>query len=504
MNFFDRSMLVSLASLFALTTACTGPRGPDRDTIVVGLASSPATLDPRFATDAGGMRLTGLLFSSLVRSGADLQIEGDAASRWEYKDKVYTFHLRPGLKFSNGRPVTAEDIEFTLKEFTGPKSPFASSFRMIEKFEVRYDDHDRWVKLTLNRFSAALLRDLSPVKILPKKEVLEAGDAFGRKVIGSGPFEFVSQDSNEIRIKARLDHPYSAPKIGNAVFKVVRDDNTRFLKLLKGELDLTQQELPPNKISELEKKGGFTIVKQPGLSMTYLLLNLRDPLLSKKEVREALARAINREDIIRYKLDGLASPATSLLSPANPYFATGLTAIPFEPEQSKSKLLASGANGPELVLKTSNTPSAVENGRVIANQLEALGLKIKLQSFEWGTYYGDIQKGNFQIATMRWVGTIDPDLYRLAFHTKEIPPEGRNRGHYSNQRLDRLLDEGLSIEDDKKRTEHYGQVQKIVLEDLPIIPLWYDTEVAVLNPRVKGYFLPKNGDYSALIKVYKE
>jgi peptide/nickel transport system substrate-binding protein len=139
---------------------------------------------------------------------------------------------------------------------------------------------------------------------------------------------------------------------------------------------------------------------------------------------------------------------------------------------------------------------------VIANQLEKLGLKIKLQSFEWSTFYGDVKNGNFELAIMRWVGTTDPDIYRLAFHSDELPP-GRNRGSYVNKQLDKMLVEGPTIVDAIKRKEHYGKIQTLVLKDLAILPLWYDTQVAVIHSRVKDYDPPTNGDYSGLAKAWK-
>jgi peptide/nickel transport system substrate-binding protein len=225
--------------------------------------------------------------------------------------------------------------------------------------------------------------------------------------------------------------------------------------------------------------------------------------LAKLDLRRAIAKGINREEIIRFKLDGLATLATSLLSPVTAYHDASLTPIAFDREQARLLVEKLGLKGTRFTLKTSSVPSAVENGRVIANQLSAIGLTTVLQSYEWGTFYGDIQKGNFEMATMRWVGLIDPDLYRSALHSKEKPPIGRNRGHYANPALDSLLEQGLRIESEPARIRHYAQVQKTVLNDLPLIPLWYDKEVAVVATRIKGYVPPLNGDYTPLTQVEK-
>ena len=176
----------------------------------------------------------------------------------------------------------------------------------------------------------------------------------------------------------------------------------------------------------------------------------------------------------------------------------------FDLEKAKKLVESNGLKGKEVVLKTSNSTQAVENGKVLANQLEAAGLSVKLQSFEWATFYKDMDQGNFQLATMKWVGTTDPDIYKTAFHSKEVPPKGRNRGSYSNPQIDKLVDAGRGIEDVRKRIDHYKKVQRIVYEELPLIPLWYDFEVAVASSRVRDYVPSKNGDYTSLTKVQKQ
>jgi peptide/nickel transport system substrate-binding protein len=503
------SVLISIwfFAVIASTVGCTKKSADDRSTLYVGLSSAPATLDPRNAMDAGGMRIANLLFSSIVRLGPDLEIIGEAASDWTYRNLVYTFTLRPGLKFDDGSatgiPVTKEDFEFSIDAFR-KSGRFATSLDAIESYQVEYGPGGGKLTLKLKEYSATLLTDLTPVKLMPAKIVKEKGDAFREMPIGTGPFSFVSADTNEIRLRANLANPYAPPKIQNVVFKIVRDDNTRFLKLMKGELDLVQQELPPTKISEIEKKSGFQVFKYPGLSMTYLLVNLKDPVFQKKEARQALSSAINREDIIRFKLEGLAQPATSILSPINPYHDVTLSRPTFDLEKAKKLIESNGLKGKEVILKTSNATQAVENGKVLANQLEAAGLKVKLQSFEWATFYKDMDQGNFQLATMKWVGTTDPDIYRTAFESSQVPPLGRNRGSYSNPALDKLLEAGRKIEDVRKRIEHYKKVQRIIYDDLPMIPLWYDFEVAVASSHVQDYVPSKNADYTSLTKVQKK
>lgn len=496
---------IGILPFFLLLWSCSGAPESDPETIYFALAAGPSTLDPRFATDATGMRMSQLLFNSLVKVGSDLRLTGDAAESWEYHGTEATFRLRPHLTFSNGRAVLPEDILFSFEQYRLENNPFRTALDLIKRVDAKVDGPRLIVKISLHDYSAKLLvSDLPAVKILPKQELQKAGENFGQILLGTGSFVLENQTATEIIFRARTDHPFAPPKTKRVVFKIIRDDLTRFQKTYKGSIDIAQAELPLSKVIVFEKHPEkFQVFKYSGLSMTYLLVNLQDPLLKQLKVRQALARALQRQEIIKYKLESLATEATSILTPANRFFNLELKNLPYDVGLAQQLVAESGAKGATLILKTSNNPAAIDTGKVLANQLSKIGLKVELRSFEWGTFYDDVRTGNFQLATMRWLGALDPDIYRIALHSSEKPP-GRNRGHYLNPELDLLLDAGLRLADDSRRIEHYKKVQKIVLDDLPLIPLWYDGQVAVVNRRVQDYTPPLNGDFSPLIRVYKK
>ena len=470
-----------------LFSACVGRYQTPVDTLVDGLGARPTTLDPRFATDANGARVGGLIFEGLVHAGAGFAPEAEAAESWTRAGRAYIFRLRPNLTFHNGRAVLPADVTASFAFYRGPKSPFASTLDAIEDVAVAAEGSRLVVTIRLKRVSDKfLLADLPAVKILPYPEA-EDHD-FARSLIGTGPFRLVRQDLNEIRLASvRAEVPFLK-------FKIVRDDYTRFQKLLRGELDFAQAEIPPDKVAEFEKRSeSFNVYRYPGLTMTYVLINMRDPLLARREVRATLAGALKRDEIVRFKLAGLARLADSILTPDNPYH------VSVTPSAGARVSLT----GRRLTLKTSNNPQAIDNGKVIANQLAATGLDVDLESYEWGKFYGDVRAGNFQLATMKWVGVVDPDIYRVAFHSREKPP-GRNRGSYVNPDLDRLLDQTASTEDAGKRRELFRRVQKIVHEDLAILPLWYDDQVAIASRKITGFKPSLNSDFLPLAHVRKQ
>ena len=496
------SLVIAFILSIWFLTSCSGSKKEHDEALIIALESRPATMDPRFATDANGMRITNLLFQSLVRMGPELKVIGDAAKTWNYQDLTYTFELHPGLTFSNGQRVQKSDIEFTFQEYQSTKNPFHPALKAIKEVIVSEKDGHLTVQLRLSEFSATLLTDLTPVKILPKSVVSQHGKDFHQHLVGSGSFKVAKESAGEIRLEVNPHHKILIPKMKTLVFKIIQDDNTLYLKTLKGAIDISQAVIPLNKVKNFENDAKFNVHKYSGLSMNYILINLRDPLLKNKQMRLAIAHAIDREEIIRYKLHGLATPATSILSPANPFHDKELKNPKNDFERAKALLTSIGALGKTLVLKTSNNPSVVERAKVIASQLRKIGLQVKLQSFEWGTFYKDVKDGQFQLAMMRWVGATDPDIYRVAFHTNQFPP-GRNRGFYTNPEVDLWLDQGPKIIDVKERIKHYQKVQKLSSADLPTIPLWYGQQVAIVHRRVKGYKPPLNGDFTPFVFVEK-
>ncbi len=496
-----RPIFLSPLLIFAglLVSSCTGGRKTPPDTLVVALGAAPSTLDPRFATDANGMRIGGLIFNSLVRPGTDFKPTADGAESWSYKDHAFIFELRKGLKFHNGREVTPEDVLFSFEQYRLPASPFASILDSVTGVDaVKAGDGHITVTLKVKNYSDKfLVSDLPGVKILPKEETLKAGPDFAKVLLGTGSYKFVSQDSSNVHLEG------VTAKTKKLNFKIIRDDFTRYQKLLKGEVDLVQSDIPLDKVDDFEKRQDeFQVIRFPGLTMTYVLLNFKDPALKTKEVRQALSQTLQRQDIITHKLRGLGVEATSLLTPNNPYFNTELVNPAFNLAAAKKTIEKLALAGKKLTLKTSNQPAAADNGKVIAHQMSQSGLNVELQTYEWATFYDDVKKGNFQMATMKWVGTIDPDLYRIAFHSKETPP-GRNRGSYSNAKLDPLLEKSAVTEDLGQRKKVMLEIQKIVHEDLVMIPLWYDQQVAVARKNILDYHPVQTGEFQPFAEIRK-
>ena len=504
MGVFTQSIRrATLFLCFIFTLSCTlKDKTTSSDTLVVAIESHPNVMDPRVATRAVAMRLSNLIFSSLIRVGPDLTAKGDAAKEWAYKDKIWTFKIKPSLSFSNGRKVTAEDLIFTFNEYRKPSNIFSGAFKDIERVWVEEDKGKLVLKLKMKRYSAKfLLADLPVVAILPKKEVLESGRDFFKVLIGTGPLALEKQNDQEIILRRKKSQ--HSNQIKRIVFKVIKDDFTRYQKLIKGEVDLIQGAVPLSKIKQLrERSEEFQIHKNVSLSTTYLLFNLKRKDLAQRKLRQAISHSIHTEEIIKYNLEEMAVKARSLLPPHHRFFDKNLPPNLFSLEKAKASLKDLSV-GP-LNFKTSNDPATVKNTKVLVRQLSKAGIKVNLQSLEVGAYFSSLKKGQFDLAFANFSGILDPDIYRIAFHSSQQPPNGRNRGHYSNPRVDRLLEEGISKKGFKERFRIYSQIQnQIHKKDLAIVPLWHPHHVSVAHRRVKGYNPDLNGSFFPLLEVYK-
>jgi peptide/nickel transport system substrate-binding protein len=493
--------IVLIAAMgFALTA------GAAEKVLTVGIEDPPKTMDPRYSTDATGMRISHhLLFSTLVQHGLDLQIVPNLAERWETpNDTTYVFHLHKGVTFHDGHPLTAADVKFTFEHLKDPstQSPFAGTYRIINTITV-LDDHT--VRFELEQPVASFLTSVI-MPIVPAHIVADSTD-FHRQLIGSGPFRFVEQSPNEIVLSANPDFYLGAPALDRIVFKVIKDDNTRFLKMRKAELDLVINAIPLNKVNDFKKSPlsrTYRVIEDPGLSYSYLAFNLAAEPLQDVRLRAAIAHAIDVDEIIQYRLEGHAVRSNSLLSPVNWFSEPAARHYAFDPERAMSLLDEAGFSAPDgsgrqprlkLELKTSNNAEAVGIARILQAQLAKVGIELVLKSYEWGTFYGDIQSGNYQLTTMRWVGVTEPDFYFDIFHSSQFPPAGRNRGRYQNEAIDRLTEQGRMTLDPDRRQAIYSQIQKIVAEELPYISLWHTNNISIVHHRVSGYQQHPMGGY---------
>jgi peptide/nickel transport system substrate-binding protein len=496
------SGLLCVASL--LFTGCSHPVPfPGRDLTFL-IEANPTNLDPRFATDGQSQRLDALIFSGLLARDAQMNLHGDLASSWERPDALtYIFHLKSNVKFHDGRPLTSADVKSTFDFILDPasKSPKRGAFRMVDKVET---PDSQTVIFHLKEPYASFLINLIPnaAGIVPAK----AGADFARHPIGTGPFKFVSQSQDEDVQLVRNENYFSgAPSIEFLHFRVVPDAVVRALELRKGSADLEMSSLSPDLMPALIKQPTLALTQRPGTNFAYLGINFQDPLLAHKEVRQALAFATDRAALIRYLLHGQAQAASGILPPNHWAYEPNVTQYSLDTARAEQLLDSAGfprrANGIRfrLTLKTSTEEQARLIGAALQEQWRKVGVELELRPLELATLLADAARGNFQLTYARWVGANnDPDIFEYVFSTRRFPPDGANRGHYRNPRIDALTDQ-IHVESNQEiRKARCSEVQKILADDLPYIFLWFTDVVSVHRRELGDLNVSPTGDYDFL------
>jgi peptide/nickel transport system substrate-binding protein len=494
-----RVSAVLAAMLFFI--ACSAK--PDPNTLVMIIESSPTNLDPRVGLDAQSERIDDLLFDDLFTRDDHLNVQPGLVERWETPDpQTYIFHLHPGVKFHDGRPLTSRDVKWTFDSLLQGKilSTKAAAYRFVDHIEA---PDPSTVIFHLKEPDAPLLWSLSDgaIGIVP----YGSGNEVGSHPIGSGPFRFVSaeQDKNVI-IERNDDYWGRKASLKRVRFDVVPDTTTRALELRKGSADVAINALTEDMIVTLEHESRLEILHGPGTRLAYMAFNMRDSVLTNVLVRQAIAKAIDRRPIIHYLLRDFARPASNILPPESWAYNSDSAANPFDPDGARQLLDTAGCpviNGIRfhLIMKTSTEESTRLLAAVLQQQFRDVGIALDIRTFEFATFFSDVTRGAFQLYSLRWIGgNEDPDIFEYAFHSARFTPKGANRSFYINPRVDALIDQARRQSDQAIRKKLYAEIQLILATDVPSINLWYFDNVLVHSKRVRNVTLNPSGNYDFL------
>ncbi|MCB5184709.1 ABC transporter substrate-binding protein [Methylobacillus gramineus] len=473
------AVLATIAvAMLVLLDACS--RTGSHDDIRSAVSQLPQTLDPRYATDAASARVNRLLYRSLVDFDEHYMPKAAIASWRVLSPRLFRFTLgSEGRHFHDGRYLTAEDVAATyqsVKEL--PDSPHAAEFANINKIEVRDENTlDFFLQDADSNFPSRLVLGILPAELIARQH------DFSQEPVGSGPLKFVSWH-RELKLERLDDHQRFS-------FEEIRDPTVRVLKLVRGETDMLQGDLPPELVNYLKKQPVINVIESTGTNFAYLGLNFADPQLQNPLVRQALAHAIDREAIIKHALVGSSRLAETILPPEHWAGNPDLAAHAYNPVAARELLKQAGIKLPlKLVYKTSTDAQRVRLATMMQAQMQQAGFELEIRSLDWGTFFEDIKRGNFQLYGLMWVGIKTPEIYHQAFHSTSIPPMGANRGRY----VDRQVDELITVSD-------WKNVASRLHEQLPYIPLWYEGQFVAVRKHIVGYVLQPDGNWDGLAKV---
>ena len=473
---------------------CTEPVADH--TLRFGLANAPTNLDPRYATDATSARINRLIYSRLVDFGEGA-IPIPALATWsEISPTHYRFDLRePRPVFHNGVQLSANDVKATYASILNPHtaSPHRGILQIITRIDTPTDTTvDFFLKQPDSLFPGYLVIGILPANLIA------TGHPFYDRPIGSGPFQFLERpDETRLVVERRADNQ-------RIEFLRIPDPTVRTLKLLAKEIHLLQNDLPPELVTYLSTREGINLQQRQGANFAYLGFNQVDPVVGREDVRKAIAHAINREQIIQFVLRGRARVAQALFPPEHWVGQSSLPGYNYDPEQAKHLLKEAGYDEdhrPVITYKTSTDPFRLRLATIIQYQLHQVGIDVSIQSHDWGTFYGDIKAGRFQMYSLAWVGVKSPDIFRYAFHSEAIPPAGANRGHYSDAVADHLMTQAEHTPDRQKQQMLYHTLQARLLETLPYVPLWFEDHYSLSSTSITGYRLEADGNFDGLIQV---
>jgi peptide/nickel transport system substrate-binding protein len=511
-----RYLLLSACCLL-LSACCLLPACARRsNAFVMVLESSPKSLDPIRGTDASSERFRQLMFNSLLRKNERFEYVPELAARADTAPDglSMTFTLNDNVKFHNGKPLTAADVKYTFDKLLASDSPKAASFfegtgANRQPLIAAVDAPDaRTVVFRLRRQWLELPANLIPIPVIPEGTF----ETQAQQPVGTGPYKFVNWNESQqiVDMEAFDDYWEGAASIKQLRVRVILDANTQQAELRSGRVDLAvNTALTPDAYVALAQDPNLQVVQNPGANVQWLGFNNQSAPLTDARVRQAIAYAINREDIIKNLLQGQARVAHSMLPPESWAYAPG-TVYSFDPAKAKQLLDEAGLKDPDgdgprmrlakpLAFKISASNVVVRNyAGVIQNQLQAVGLPAAIETLEDNTLREAQNNGQFQLTAGRWVGgNQDPIFLRDLFTFLTGKDNYRfNRVRYSNPEVDKLLGEAVNTADRARAKTLYAQAQEIISRDVPALPLWYANNIVIARKTVGNISVPPSADWT--------
>jgi peptide/nickel transport system substrate-binding protein len=511
-------MIRMLAVLLVLAAVACGPQAPGKapagtgtapafgDIMVEGSIGDASNLIPLLASDSTSHEIAGLIFNGLIKYDKDVNIVGDLAESWEISPDglVITFHLRKGVRWHDGNPFTAADVLYTYRVTVDPKTPtaYAGDFLKVKKAET-LDDHT--FRVTYDKpFAPALMSwsvGILPSHLLAGRDITTS--PLGRHPIGTGPYKFKEWVTGQkIVLVSNPDYFEGRPYIDGYILRIIPDTATMFLELRANGIDrmgLTPLQYARQTENNLFRKN-YNKYRYLSFAYTYMGYNLKNPLFADKRVRQAIAHAVNRQEIIDGVLLGLGKPATGPYKPGTWAYNSKVRAYPFDPAKARAMLAEAGwrdTNGDGVVEKEGR-PFAFEIitnqgnevrakcAEIIQQRLAEVGISVKIRVVEWAAFVNDfINKRKFDATILGWTIPMEPDLFDV-WHSSKTGERELNFISYKNAEVDGLIVKARETFDQPLRKRCYDRIQEILAEEQPYLFLYVPDALPIIHARFRG------------------
>ena len=509
-------LLLVFALAFGISTAC---RTRSADAFTIALDSKFSTLDPVGAgtVDANAERLRTLMFNTLVKKNEKFDYVGDLAQEIQSSPdgSAITFVLRDNVKFHDGKLLTSNDAKYTLDTLLTSSGAKRAAFFETVGSETKPmilettapDPKTLTLKIARPSLKNSLLSNLVAIAIIPEGTFEKQKDA----PVGTGAYKFGRFDTanNVVELTANEEYWEGAPNIKSLRVKTVADANALQAELKSGRVQLAPMttNISPDTFKSLEQDPNLKVEQFVGANIQYLGFNTQSKPLDNPKVRQAIAYAINREQLIKELLFGQAKIAHSII-PEESWAYTAGTQYSYNKEKAVQLLdeagFKPGANGmrftdPIKFKISSGNNATSQYAQVIQNQLKEVGIPVDIETAEFNTLLEQLKLGQYQMTTARWVGgNQDPIFLKDLFASSEIPTEkrpSRNRSRYSNPEFDRIIEQATNETDREKSKQLYAQAQEIISREVPMLPLWYPANMVVMSKNVGNLKVEGSGDW---------
>jgi len=528
-----RAVLPSIA-LLLLLAACGGGKPesagkgaavPDvpayGDAIVEGSIGDVSGFLTAVTTDASSHEAAGYVFNGLVRYDKNLKLEGELAESWEVSPdgKRITFHLRKGVRWHDGVPLTSDDVMFTYRRMIDPRTPtaYGEDFKQVRRATA--PDPNTFVVEYSRPFAPALASwgmHVLPRHLLEKYPDISKSP-LNKKPVGTGPYRFVEWKTGEkVVFDANPDYFEGKPYISRVITRVIPDQATMFLELKSGGVDIMTL-TPPQYVRQTETaefKKSFNRYKYTASGYTYLGFRLSHPFFKDKRVRQAIAHAADKKSLIDGVLLGLGQEATGPYKPGTWAYNPDVKKYPHDPLRAKALLAEAGWKEKDGVLVKDGRPfeftvltnagndARAKTAAILQQNLAEVGIRMQIRTVEWAAFINEfIDKRKFDAVILGWNITPDPDQFDI-WHSSKTGPKELNHVGFANPEVDRLLDEGRSTFDLEKRKKAYFRIQEILAEEQPYVFLYVPEALPVVHNRFRGIVPAPAGITYNFIKWY--
>lgn len=450
-------------------------------TFIVNLGADPTTFNPVLKADDDGHLIYQNVFDGLLELNINSEVIPGLAETWDISDDglVYTFHLAKGVKWHDGEPFTSADVKYTFERIMSDDGfNGATLSAALESIECPDDDT---VVLTLKAADATLLGTLAwyecfiiPKHIYENEADWSSCEAAIRKPIGTGAFKFADyQQGSSITLEKNPDYFKGAPSIDKLIFSIIPDDTTAVQAFKNGEIDLLAG-VPNSDVPAMQQDPDIKMGAMTAARRYQVICNMENETMSKWEVRKAIALGIDREEISQKGTGGLQAPAYGFYPPFLDWAYNADADIGERDVAQAQQLLEQAgytkdSNGMYLTLTLDVFAGGTygDCGKVMASNLKEVGIDLKVNVIEMAAWAEKINAGNYELAMMAGFQGPDPDAMAKRVGTGAV----MNYAKYSNARVDELLAQGKVLVTHEDRGACYKEVQAILAEELPIIPI---------------------------------